>query len=594
MSSNEASFDRVLREVLGVDPSGDDARPVQTTLGDLRRMARALFPGQMALPAGMASTASATTGVEDGDLVHFFRQLIDTLPDFIYFKDRESRIIFSNPAHIGNLGCKTLEEVVGKTDLDFFQEKFAREKLGDERRIVETGVGWSFKEEHHIHQDGSDSWALSTKLPLRDVNGEVCGIFGVSRDITGKKLTELELERQRVLLDTIIQILPCSLFVRDRKGRFILVNRDYLEKSGVKSPDLLVGRTLREAFPHENAAATIAEDEKVMGDAVSILNRVSYDTSLFHNKRWIATSKVPLRTVDGDVSGLVGINWDITEQKQAEESARDAYKALAERTHQMETELDIARTLQERLIAEGLDANRCFQARGPQGSLQGSLWYQPSHHLAGDFVHVARIDQARTGILICDVMGHGVKASLVTMLIRGMFHDSARFMDQPDAVLNHLNRRLAAFAEDPQFPRFVTALYLVVDLQHGSIAYANAGHLHPLIIGPSTAGSETVTSCPHEPGTALGLLPDEHYQRIELPLAPGQVVALFSDGLMEATNDVGHEFGRTRLVNCLATCVHSSPSDTISRIQAAFDQFLQGTPCQDDICLVVMHVEDGN
>jgi PAS domain S-box-containing protein len=115
--------------------------------------------------------------------------LMDNLPEHIYFKDRLSRFLRNNRAHLQCFGLSDPEQAMGKSDFDFFTEEHARQAYEDEQELMRTGQGMS-KEEKETWPDGSVTWVLSTKMPLRDPRGEIIGTFGMSRDITERKRAE--------------------------------------------------------------------------------------------------------------------------------------------------------------------------------------------------------------------------------------------------------------------------------------------------------------------------------------------------------------------------------------------------------------------
>jgi len=135
----------------------------------------------------------------EADLEHerfLLRTLMDNLPDRIYFKDEQSRFLRNSRAHLERFGLTHASQAIGKSDFDFFTEEHAREAFEDEQRLMRTGETVS-KEEKETWPDGSTTWALSTKMPLRDEGGKVIGTFGISRDITDRKRAEVAMREAK-------------------------------------------------------------------------------------------------------------------------------------------------------------------------------------------------------------------------------------------------------------------------------------------------------------------------------------------------------------------------------------------------------------
>src|SRR5437868_5949902 len=119
-------------------------------------------------------------------------QLMDAIPDRIYFKDRESRFVRNNVAHARSFGA-TPAQCVGKTDYDFFSREHADRAYADEQEIIRSGQPVIAKVERITRRDGRQGWASSTKLPWRDAHGNIIGTFGLTRDITAIKDAEEKL-----------------------------------------------------------------------------------------------------------------------------------------------------------------------------------------------------------------------------------------------------------------------------------------------------------------------------------------------------------------------------------------------------------------
>jgi PAS domain S-box-containing protein len=121
---------------------------------------------------------------------HFLQALMDNIPDTIYFKDLQSRFTRVSQSQAKLLGLARPEDAIGKTDLDFFAPEHAEAAFADEQRIMASGEPLIAKEEHIRRSDGRWRWITSTKIPIRDHDGKVIGLVGVSRDCTNEKERE--------------------------------------------------------------------------------------------------------------------------------------------------------------------------------------------------------------------------------------------------------------------------------------------------------------------------------------------------------------------------------------------------------------------
>ena len=132
------------------------------------------------------------------------RYLLDTFmehtPDHVYFKDEKSRFIRVSRALALSVGLENSNDAIGRTDFDFFGEEHARKAFADEQHLMRTGEPLISIEERETREGGIETWVSTTKVPLRDRGGRIVGLFGISRDITEKKLAELRLAEQAAQL----------------------------------------------------------------------------------------------------------------------------------------------------------------------------------------------------------------------------------------------------------------------------------------------------------------------------------------------------------------------------------------------------------
>ncbi|HEX7654644.1 MAG TPA: PAS domain S-box protein, partial [Verrucomicrobiae bacterium] len=151
------------------------------------------------------------------------RSLMDNLPDSIFFKDQQSRFTRINKALAHELGVASPEAAVGRSDADYFSVRQARQKLTEERRMMVEGtpiIGLIEREE----TKGISRWVSTTKVPLRDDDGNIAGLVGISRDVTPFKQAEQELRESHALADSLVRAIPFPLDIVDERGDVLFAN----------------------------------------------------------------------------------------------------------------------------------------------------------------------------------------------------------------------------------------------------------------------------------------------------------------------------------------------------------------------------------
>lgn len=505
--------------------------------------------------------------------------LMETIPDRIYFKDLQSRFVRNNSAHARSLGAESPAACVGKSDRDFFSAEHAARALADEQEIIRTRQPLINKIERTTLLDGTTvAWVSTTKLPWFDAEGRLIGTLGITRDVTAAHAAEEQLLNERNLLRTIIDHLPSRIFVKDRQSRYLLNNAAHLAILGLTNPADAVGRTILDFFPGPRGQQAFADDQQVIASEQAIINQEKSDFGPEGNVRWALTTKVPLRDLRDRVVGLVGISHDITKRKLTEEE-------LQRRTDQMEADLRMARQIQDIFLPHLLPVF----PRGvpPEASaLQFAHRYVPASTLGGDFFDILQLSDTLCGVIVCDVMGHGVRAGLLTALIRGVLGEIGGRAENPTRVLSEINRTLAPILEQTGQPVFATAFYGVIDTARQRLVYANAGHPAPALVRCLTRTVELLSSPDPEP--AAGLVEGFRYTRHECPFLPGDTLIGFTDGVFEAANAAGECFGEDRLRDLLARHSDAPCAGIPDVILAEVERFTHRVDFEDDLCIVAI------
>ena len=523
-------------------------------------------PLPVALPAGAALDSSILS------------VLMDTIPDRIYFKDRQSRFVRVNRAYATWHGFASPDAVIGKTDHDLFAPIHADVALLEEQHIIRTGQPLIAKIEKLTLKNGGVAWGSATKLAWRDATGRIIGTFGLTRDATAAKLAEEKLTEERNLLRTIIDHLPSRIYIKDAASHYLLNNQAHLQLLGADRQEDATGRTTLDFFPGERGRQALMDDQQVLTSGTPILNQEKSDFGPGGQAHWSLTTKVPLRDLHGKISGLVGISHDITRRKLAEEELQ---------RHSAEVEADVlmARQVQETFLPRDYP-------RFPHGvpadasALRFAHRYIPATTLGGDFFDIVQLSDTQCGVLVCDVMGHGLRAGLLTALIRGVVGELGERAADPAHVLAEINHSLAPIVEHTGQPVFATAFFGVIDTAAGTLVYSNAGHPPPLVVRPA---SETVVRLvPADPEPATGLMADFRYTRYESTFAPGDLFFGYTDGVLEAADATGQFYGEARLGGLLLRTRGRPGNEVCETLVRELEAYSGRSVFEDDVCVVAV------
>jgi len=246
----------------------------------------------------------------------------------LYAKDRQSRFIMLNTFQMRLMGVTSVDEVLGKTDFDFFSRAYAERHFANEQELMRSGRPLVNHEESCVDHAGRISHLLTTKVPLKDSDGDVIGLVGMSLDITAlrehegrARASEQRLKAQHNLLRTVIDNIPHDIYAKDAHGQFLLANKHAAVTMKVHSPEAVVGKTDFDFYPAPQAAQFRADEEAVFSSGQPLLDKPEPKQTNNGDVLWITTTKVPLKDHDGKIVGIVGVGIDDTRRRIEEEKA---------------------------------------------------------------------------------------------------------------------------------------------------------------------------------------------------------------------------------------------------------------------------------
>lgn len=417
-------------------------------------------------------------------------------------------------------------------------------------------------------------WIRVNGLLERDENKKPLRLVGVWVDITRRKMTDLHAMEEKDLFRTLINYLPDNIYFKNRESRFVLANEATARKMGVPTPSDLIGSKDTNFFA--DASVARQEELEVMESRTPITNRIHLETWKGGHRSWSRISKFPWYASDGSVKGIVGISSDVTELIETQHRYQNMAQQLDERNRILEHEISLAREVQRALQPQRI-ADRVWEGDGLRRVASFHHVYMPSSGVAGDFYDVYPVGESGIGMLICDVMGHGVRAALIASMLRGLMEQASNLADTPGLLLSSLNRQLYRIFSQANITMFSTACYVYLDLNTRRLTLSGAGHPAPIILSPD--GSAFLPPIPRSP--ALGLLESAMYRESEIILEPGTKLMLYTDGLIEAMNSDREEIGANRIMDFLSRRAPQNIRETIDIALAGMQQFT-GKPQQDD------------
>jgi phosphoserine phosphatase RsbU/P len=490
-----------------------------------------------------------------------YKKLVAAVTDYIYTVTVNSGTVVKT---IHGPGCLT---VTGYSSDDYVENPFLWYQMiyEDDRAAVtaltdELCAGKEIPSlEHRIrHKDGSVRWVINTIVPRYNDQGVLVAYDGLISDITERKRAEESLRLQSAAL----QAAANAIVITDSEGKVIWVNHAFTRMTGYTADEALhrdlgfLKSDLHDVGFYQGLKDTIAAGQVWQGE---MINRRK-DGSLYPEEQTVT----PVTDERGRVKHFICIKQDITERKLAE-------RALMENASMLK-EMEIAKQIQLSLLPAsppslpGIDcAGRCV----------------PATHIGGDyydlFVHGDQLD-----MVMADVSGHSVGAALIMVETRSVLRAQLQSLSRPAEIVATLNDLLHDDLTRAEL--FITMAYMSYDMTSGRLRYTNAGHPPSLLYRPSSSTFAELDA----DGLIIGVEKGVTFDEPTLQVERGDLLLLYTDGIIEAEGPGGELFGTERLRDLLASQYRNSAANIINSVLDAIRSYTGGSSFKDDISMLLL------
>lgn len=498
-----------------------------------------------------------------------WRTYIQTASEILYALTPEGRFKFVSQAWTQKLG-HAVDQVLGTAFRDYLHPEDRMPWEAFFQRTLASGGDGDGIEYRIRHREGHWVWHASTGSAYSD-RDKRRAFFGVGRDISIRRQAQHELGAALGRLEEMARIINRSPSVvvlwRAERGDWPVEFVSASVKQFGYSPELLMaGKLSFRDITHPDDRERVGAELVAHAEAGHSEYNQEYRIQCADGSvRWVDDHTIVRLDEQGNVTHHEGLITDITERKASEERAREA----------QERELELARDVQQHLLPSSFPA---------LAGVDVEVLSQPSLQLGGDYYDVLAVDDRHHGFVIADVSGKGAPAALMMAACRASLRLCAPGELSPAAVLRRVNRAL-----QPDMPpgMYITLFYGILNVNTRALRFCRAGHEAGLLL-KATGGTVLLG----DGGMALGMAPGELFDATldegRVLLDSGDLLALYTDGVNEACNASGEEFGRDRLVDALRRNQKEPLAEILRRFDRYLRQFCLLAPRHDDRALLLV------
>lgn len=495
---------------------------------------------------------------------------VEQSPSAVMIADTDGKIEYANPKFAELTGYQS-DELIGKNTNIFQSGRTASLTYREIWETIQSGDNWQ-GEILNKKKSGEFYWAFESISSITNSIGETTYYLAIQEDITLRKkaeeaLAESEAKNRLIVdkaLDAIIMINDEGVIIDWNPKAVVLFGLQHDEAIGRQLEDTIIPKRFREA--HRNGLQHL----KNTGIG-PVLNKLMEVTALHQEGREFPVELfiTPFRI--GEIHAFCGFVRDISERKRAEDRIKNYEIKLAV----AQNEMRIARQIQESLHPQ---PSLCLDDIEIYGRCL------PAAQVGGDYFDYFSPDSERVDVAIADVSGHSVGPGLFMVEARCTLRAQSRDSRLPAETLSIMNDLL--FEDLSRADYFLTMFYLQYQRTTRQLSYSNAGHITPLLL---RCGDDHCESLDSE-GMVIGVRKSVEFEQKQVTLNRGDLLLLYTDGVIEAENVDGQFFGRKRLCQILCESAPQSADKIIDSILTRLKSYCKAKVFKDDLTMILMRV----
>ena len=493
-----------------------------------------------------------------------FRQMAEMTGEWLWEQDPQGYYIYCSTAVSQILGFSR-DEVIGKHYTEFLtpQDQAEQQFYSASHRPFYALTN------HYRHKDGHPVLTESTGLPIIGAEGKLLKWRGVDRDITARKhfqdaLIESE-KRTRLIIESSLS----AIVIMDSYGLVTDWNHQAEKMFGWSRNEAISQRLEDLIIPHRFRNAHRQGLKLFLHTGIGpMLNELVEHVAIRRDGSEfpVEVSIAPLKL--GNAYIFSGFIHEITARKAAEQKIRQSEVKLAI----AQSEIKIAQQIQASLSPSAPIKSDDFEVTG---------YCLPASQVGGDYFDYFFRNEDHLDMVIADVSGHSIGPALFMVETRSAIRTQAKRLGTPSETLSVLNDFMFEDLDNADY--FITLFYLQYDITTRQLSFANAGHPPPLLLSPIQSECKQLDA----EGMILGVRKNVIFEEKTTPIAKGDLLLLYTDGLTEAESPAGDFFGVERVSDILIQYAQDSPEKIINALLMNLKQFCQSESFKDDITLMI-------